>query len=30
VIVMARFADRGFCEGRVSSFQLQEGRWQYV
>jgi 3',5'-cyclic AMP phosphodiesterase CpdA len=27
VSVMARFADRGFCEGGVRSFQLQEGRW---
>ena len=30
VSVMARFADRGFCEARVFSFQLQEGRWQSV
>jgi 3',5'-cyclic AMP phosphodiesterase CpdA len=28
VSVMVRYADRGFCEIRVLSFQLQEGRWQ--
>jgi 3',5'-cyclic AMP phosphodiesterase CpdA len=28
ISVMARFANRGFCESRVLSFQLQEGRWQ--
>jgi 3',5'-cyclic AMP phosphodiesterase CpdA len=28
VSVMARYADRGFCESRVLSFQLQEGRWR--
>jgi 3',5'-cyclic AMP phosphodiesterase CpdA len=28
VSVMARLADGGFCESRVLSFRLQEGRWQ--
>jgi 3',5'-cyclic AMP phosphodiesterase CpdA len=28
ISVMVRFANRGFCESRVLSFQLQEGRWQ--
>jgi 3',5'-cyclic AMP phosphodiesterase CpdA len=28
VTVMARLAGRGFCEDRILSFGLQEGRWQ--